>query len=118
MLQNPGSSDRTVFRDVADEEDRDVDLLGQPHEPGRRLAHLGHAAGAPFEAGVGHRLDGIDDRQQRGFSADRLVDGVEVVLSVEQDAGFEGYKAFGPNPYLLAGLLARNVEDLATFGHL
>ena len=106
MLQDPGSSDRTVFRDVPDEKDRDVDLLGQPHEPGRRLADLGHAAGAPFESGVGHRLDRVDDRQQWGLTSNRLADGVQVVLGEEQDARLKGTQAFGPHPYLLAGLLA------------
>ena len=112
MLEDPGPGDRPLFRDVAHEEDRNADLLGQPHESRGRLAHLRDAARAAFETCVGDGLDGVDDRQLRGLRADRLADRVEVGLGKEKDSRRQRAEPRGAHPNLLRRFLARGVENL------
>src|SRR5258708_14758390 len=106
MLKYPGPGNRPLFGHVPDQEDRNPNLLCEAHQPRRRLAHLGDAAGAALESRIRARLDGIDDCELWRRRPDRLADGVQVVLAKEQDPRLHRDDPMGSHADLLWGFLA------------
>ena len=65
VLERARAGERAVFRDVTDEQRRDVVLLGEPHERLRAVAHLRDRPGRARRVGIVHRLDRVDREHRR-----------------------------------------------------
>ena len=61
VLERLGTGDAAPFRHVADQQHRRPRFLGEPHEPGGRLAHLAHVPWRSFELLGISGLDRVDE---------------------------------------------------------
>ncbi len=65
MLDHARSRDGALFRDVADQEDCNLALLGEPDNTADAFAQLRHGTGRRRDIRCRHRLDRIDDQRLR-----------------------------------------------------
>ena len=110
VLERARPGDRAVLGDVADEQGRQVALLGDPHQRAGDRADLGDAAGDAVDLGAGDRLHRVDDQQVGLDRLDVAEHGGQVDLGGEVEAVLERAGALGAQPHLRRGLLAGDVE--------
>ena len=77
---------RALLGHVPDEDDRDLPLLGQPHEPAGHLAHLAHRSRAARERRVVQHLNRVDHAHLGPLGLDRGQHRVEVGLRHDRHA--------------------------------
>ena len=111
MLERARPGDRTILRDVADEEGREAAALRQRHETSPALAHLRHAARSRLEAGQEHRLDGVDHERTRLHLIQLRLDHRKIVLRPEEQPIRLEPKPFRAQPHLRRRFLRRDVQD-------
>ena len=87
VFEQAGAGDRAVFGDVADEQHRQVAVLGDADEGGCDLAHLRRSAGEAVGERARHGLHRVDDHQLRVDLVDLAEDGGEVGLGGEVQVG-------------------------------
>ena len=78
VLQHARAGDRALLRHVADEDDDDAALLGEPRELRRAFADLRDAARRGGQRLGVHRLDRVDDDDFGLLGADRRDDRLEL----------------------------------------
>ena len=83
VLEHPGAGDRAVFGDVADEQHRQVALLGDADEGARDLAHLRGLAGRALRHRRRDGLHRVDDQQAGAHGIDVAEDRGQVGLGGE-----------------------------------
>jgi hypothetical protein len=91
VLEGLGPGEAAVFRDVADEERRNVLALRGEQQLRGGFAHLSDAAGRRLELQRKHRLHGVDDDERRFDARDLLQDPLEARLGKQiQRRGADG----------------------------
>lgn len=68
MFKHTRTGDRSVFGDVTDKDDRNLQTLGEAQKSGRYLADLTYASWCGCDLFGVHRLDGVDDTEGSGLS--------------------------------------------------
>ena len=115
MLERLRPGQRTVLRDVPDEDDGDPLPLRELHQAERQFADLSDAARRPIELGDGRRLDRVDDDELGSFVPGDLGDPPDLGLRDHPDPVARGTvqqaQPGGPQPDLGSRLLAGRVED-------
>ena len=84
VLEQSRPRDRTVFRDVTDDEGRAIGTLRELHQRGRAIAYLRDASRERFHAGQRHRLNGIDDERARTDAFERVEDRTQIRFGEEE----------------------------------
>ena len=74
VLERARARDGSILGHVADEEDRDPGLLGDPEKARRRLSHLHDRAGRRAELGRVERLHRVDHADLGPDSLERRAD--------------------------------------------
>jgi hypothetical protein len=113
VLEHAGTGDRPVFGHVSDEDRRDTQVLGDPHEPRGRRTHLPHAARGSGELGVERGLDRVHHQKVGGLLPDRRLKRDDVGLGHELHAFGGRAGSTGPHADLSRRLLATRVEHPA-----
>ena len=114
MLQYTGAGDGAVLGDVADDEDGDLEALGQSHELEGDGAHLRHA---PRSRGGFVRVEGldrVDDDEAVRFGGDFVQHRLEIDLREQVKVVVVGLEPIGTQLDLSGRLFARDVEDFGT----
>ena len=94
VLEDARTGDAAVLGHVADEQGRQVGLLGDPDQRGRDRAHLRDAARPALDLGGGDGLHGVDDEQGGARGLDVPEDDAELRLIRDQEVRFERADAF------------------------
>ncbi len=116
VFEHARSGQRAVLGDVADHDDGDARLLGQPRELRRAFAHLRHRSRRRCEFAAVERLDGIDDGDGGLLFRHRGLDGFEADFGQQVDvAGLQSQPARAQRD-LFGGLFARHVQHVGGFG--
>ena len=110
VLQRSRPRERTVLRDVADEDRRQRAGLRDRDECRRALAHLHDRAGHARHRGVGDRLDRVDGEHVGLGCVDRGDDLVERVGADEHQPRVERVDALGAHAHLLRRLLGADEQ--------
>ena len=110
VLEHPRTGERTLLGDVADEDHRDVSLLGQAHQAMGALPHLSDGTGSGGQLGVEDRLDRVDHDDRGPKLVDMAQHPGEVGLGGQIQPLVQCAQPFGAAAHLLRGLLGRQVE--------
>jgi hypothetical protein len=85
VLEHARTCERTVLRHVTDEERGDPDLLRDPQDATRRLAHLRDRTRRGTDTGRMERLHRVDHADVGAFALERRADDIEVGLGKDLD---------------------------------
>ena len=110
VLERLRTGDVAVFRDVADEERRDVVALRREQELRRGFAHLADAARRRLELQREHRLHRVDDDQRRLDAADFFENALDAGLGEQIQRRVADAEAIAARLDLVLGFLAGRVE--------
>ena len=103
--------DRTILRDVADQKNRNMILLGPEQQLRCNFAHLADAARRHFESFAECRLNGINDDNFRFETFGRTQNLFHRHLGVNVETVRLQIQALAPQFDLLSGFLTRRIED-------
>jgi hypothetical protein len=110
MLERLGAGNVAVFRDVADEERRDVVAFRGKQKLRRRFAHLANAAGRGLELQRENGLHRVDD-DERGFdAADFLQNALDAGFGKKEERRIANAKPIAARLDLMFGLFAGGVK--------
>ena len=113
VLEHPRPGERALLRDVTDEHDRQLALLGDGHELVRAPAHLHHRTGRRAEQRIVHGLDRVDDDDRRLHLVDGGDDLRQRRLGQQPQVGAHRGEPLGAQAHLLGALLGRDVQRAA-----
>lgn len=111
MFQGTRSGDRTVLRDMADQQYRNVKRLRGVDQCARHFAHLGGAAGDAVDVLRNDGLCGIHDRQRRPDLFDQAQYRSQIGGGGQQHVWFDRIDAGGAHAHLCLRFLAGNIQD-------
>ena len=113
MLERLGTGEAAVFRDVPDQERRDVVALRGKQELRRRFAHLADAAGRRLKLQREHRLHRVDDDQRRFDAADFFENALDAGFGQQIERRIADAEAIAARLDLMLGLFAGRIQHRA-----
>jgi hypothetical protein len=85
MLEQLRPGQRAVLSHMANQDSRNLALLGESDEPRRAFPNLGRATRPPIALARGNGLNGIDDQQVGAHFVRRRQDPIEVVIGEQKN---------------------------------
>ena len=111
MLKDARSCHRAFLRHMADDEESDPHLFGQPQEHGCGLPHLRDTAGGRCDLVAVHGLYGIDHHCLRLIPCHNIRDDLQIGLAQKLQVIRRAADSGSPELDLPQGFLSRDIQD-------